>query len=141
MSQYGSPPPEGSDRYGGSQYGDQPPPKPGTGFAVASLVTGIIALIVSITIVGGLLFGLVALVLGIVALGRAKRGGGGRGMAITGIVLGVLGALVAIGLIVAAVLFATSDAGQSLQECIDAAGTDQAAVEQCQRDLQDSLTN
>lgn len=141
MSQYGSPPPEGSNPYGASPYGNEPPPKSGTGFGVAALLAGVAALLSSITIVGGLLLGLVAVILGIVALRRARRGGGGRGLAITGLVLGVLGALIAVGLIVAAVLFANSDTGQSLQDCVEEAGNDQTAIEQCQRDLQDSLTN
>jgi hypothetical protein len=65
----------------GSPYGR--PATPGTdGFAIASLVTGILSL------------GVVALVLGIVGLNRVKRSGqGGKGLAIAGIVLGVLGTL------------------------------------------------
>jgi uncharacterized protein DUF4190 len=73
-----------------------PPPSPPAGYptggrtnglAVASLVLGIVWLCG----VGSIL----ALVLGFMALGRIKRTGeGGRGMAIAGIVLGTIGAVV-----------------------------------------------
>ena len=55
-------------------------------------VLGILALLLSWTILGGVVLGLLAIILGWVASRRARRGlASGRGMAITGIVLGVVG--------------------------------------------------
>ena len=86
----------------------QPPAGGGTnGAAIAALIVGILALLGGIIpfigVVAGILLGLIALVLGIVGLRKARAPGvgTGRGMAITGIVLGILGLLFGIGQIVA----------------------------------------
>lgn len=77
---YGSSP-YGSSPYGAAPYGTQH--TPGTdGFAIAALVTGLLTM------------GIVPIILGIIALSRIKRSGqDGRGLAIAGIVLGVIGLL------------------------------------------------
>ncbi|MFJ9678970.1 DUF4190 domain-containing protein [Streptomyces sp. NPDC101194] len=61
------------------------PPVGRNGLAVAAMVLGIIGLITSIVVVGGLL-GVIGLILGIAALMKAGRTGVGRGMSITGAV-------------------------------------------------------
>lgn len=70
------------------------PPRKGSGLAIASMVLGIIALLLSwIPIVNNLaaVLAVVALGLGIPALLRARRGvAGGRGLAITGLVTSVV---------------------------------------------------
>ncbi|SDO72346.1 DUF4190 domain-containing protein [Geodermatophilus sp. DSM 45219] len=70
------------------------PPRKGSGLAIASMVLGIIALLLSwIPIVNYLaaVLAVVALGLGIPALLRARRGvAGGRGLAITGLVTSVV---------------------------------------------------
>ena len=66
-----------------------PPPLPKLGLAIASLVLGILALVLSLVLVGGLL-GVVGLILGIVHV-KGKRGP--NGMAWAGISLAVLGIL------------------------------------------------
>lgn len=71
------------------------------GFAVASLVTGIVALVVVITGWGGVALGLAALVLGIVALKKSQP----KGMSVTGIVTGSLGLVGGILVLVIAALF------------------------------------
>ena len=63
----------------------EPPPSEKKGLAIASLICGLLICI-------PLLSGLAALILGILALTR--KGQGGKGMAIAGIVLGVLGIIV-----------------------------------------------
>jgi hypothetical protein len=55
------------------------------GLAIASLVCGIVGLIIFAIILGPL-----AIIFGGVGLSRAKSGAGHRGMAIAGIVLGIL---------------------------------------------------
>jgi uncharacterized membrane protein len=129
MSQY---PPE-------QPYGEPPRSRP-KGMAITALVLGILALVLSWTIIGGILLGLTAIVLGIIAAGRAKRGtAGGRGMAITGAVLGLIGAVLAGVLVAIGVSFLNSDSAQDLQDCLQQAGDDQAAAEQCRVDFEDSV--
>jgi hypothetical protein len=88
--QYGPPP----QPYG---YGP-PPPKPGTdGFAIASLVFGII---------GGILL---SAIFGFVALSRIRRTGrGGRGLALAGLVLSGVWVLI-YGVIIVAVIATSAD--------------------------------
>lgn len=65
------------------------PARAGSGFAIASLVLGIIGLIGVIFI-----FSVPAIIFGGVALTRVSSGrGSGRGMAIAGLVLGIIGTL------------------------------------------------
>lgn len=88
------PPPPPSASTGGS-----PTSGSGTnGLAIASLV-------VSLTCCGP-----VGAVLGFVALGQIKRSGEqGRGMAVAGVVVGVLGTLAAVASVVAALLIGSFD--------------------------------
>jgi len=127
----------GQQPYGNQQYGGQPPAKRGKGLAIAALVLGILALLSSITIIGGILLGLLAVILGIVAAAKAKKGtGGGRGLAITGIVLGVLGIVIS-GAIIA---FGVSLFGD-IQSCVEDNGGGQAAIEQCEQELNEQFQN
>lgn len=73
------------------------PVLPTNGAATASLVLGIVSIITSLLFVPAI----VGLVLGIVGIGRARRltPQVGRGKAITGIVLSVLGLLIGIGIV------------------------------------------
>jgi len=99
-------------------------------------VLGILALLLSWTLFGGIVFGIVAIVLGLIGRGRAKRGEATNGgMALTGVILGALGLLIAIGIIVFAAVFATSDSGKSLIKCVNAAGGDQAKIQACQSEF------
>jgi hypothetical protein len=89
---YGAPPPP-PPAYGAPQpaYGAPPPPAPAqsNGFAVASLIFGII---------GGSLLGLI---FGFIGLSKAKKiGGKGRGMSITGIILSVVWLVASVGVVV-----------------------------------------
>jgi hypothetical protein len=131
--------PYGNDPYA-AQYQQGPPPKRGKGLAISALVLGILALLLSWTVLGGILFGLIAVVLGLVASSKAKKGrAGGRGMAIAGIVLGVVGIVIAGALIALGASFLNSEEGQRLQDCLDEAGQDQAAIEQCNDRFGDDL--
>jgi hypothetical protein len=67
------------------------------GLAIASLVCGIVGLLVFAIILGPL-----AVIFGGVGLSRANSGAGHRGMAIAGIVLGIVDVLLFVVLIVAA---------------------------------------
>ncbi len=123
-------------------YQSTQPRQGGSGMAIAALVLGVLAVLTSWTVIGGILLGLVAIVLGFIASSRAKRGqGGGRVMAILGILAGALGVVLSIVLIYIGVSFLNSDSGQDLQDCLRQAGTDEAAQTQCQREVEDDLQN
>ena len=72
----------------------QPPPRQSNGLAIASLVCGIIGLLVF-----GIILGPLAIIFGSVGISRASRGASGKGMAIAGLILGVIATVVAIILI------------------------------------------
>jgi hypothetical protein len=100
------PAPSPYQSYGPPSYAPPPvPPKKGAGLAIASMVLGIVALLLSwIPIVNNLaaVLAVVGLGLGIPALLRARRGShGGKGLAITGLVTSVL----AIALVIVTQLF------------------------------------
>lgn len=132
--QYGGQPPYGQPAFGGHG------PKK-NGFGVAALVLGILALLGSITIVGGFLFGILAIIFGVLGRGRVKRGEADNGgMAITGLVLGALGLVISIVIVAAGVSFLSSESGQELQDCINDATT-QSEIDQCRVQFEDSLTS
>lgn len=124
-------------------YGAGPTPAPPrNGAGVAALVLGILAVLTGIFLLGGLL-GLIAIALGIVGITRASKGiATNRGVAIGGLVLGVIGVLMTVAVVVFAVfslnLFNDIDQGRFMS-CVQDAGSDQAALQQCQRDLEDRL--
>ena len=126
--------------YGSDPYGSAPAPARSlpTGLAVASLVLGILGLLSSPILLGGLL-GLVAVILGVVALGKIKRGeAGGRGLALGGIVTGVLAMLVTVLILVTVGSFLANNADEinNLTECLDQANNNQTEIEACQDQFQ-----
>ena len=148
-SQSGSPQ-YGAPQYGSQQYGSQPyggpafgearrPPRNGLG--IAALVLGILAIITGLFLVGGLL-GIAAIVLGVLGRKRAARGEATNGgMALAGIVLGVLGLLLsALAVFGAVSLFNSSEFG-NLTECLQSAGDDRAAQQECRADFEDQVTS
>jgi hypothetical protein len=112
-------PPPGA--YPPPQYPGFPPAPagPSNGPAVASLVVGIVALITAPVVVG-LVLGIVAVFMGVSARRRVKRGEAGHaGVALAGIVLGVLAT--AVGLVIAVILafgFATDQFNSTYQHCL-----------------------
>lgn len=124
--------------YGTDPSGAAPTRSLPTGMAVASLVLGILGLLTSAFLLGGLL-GLVAVILGVIALSKIKRGeAGGRGMAVGGIITGILAMLVTI-LIVATVgaFFANNkDDIDSLTECLNRANNNQTEIQACQDEFE-----
>ncbi|MBB2990601.1 heme/copper-type cytochrome/quinol oxidase subunit 2 [Mycolicibacterium iranicum] len=132
------PPPPGSypGGYPPPPYGAYPPPVPAApknGLGTASLVVGIVSLF---TLFGGVVLGVVAVVLGFLGRGRVARGEATNGgVALAGIVLGALSIVVSIALIVVVgifgVAFFNEVGGSDYIDCVNRAGSDQAAVEQC----------
>lgn len=62
-------------------------PRSRNGFGIAALVLGLFALLLSWTIIGGVLFGILALIFGLLGRARAKRGEATNGgMSVAGVV-------------------------------------------------------
>lgn len=138
----GSPPPGG---FGGPAYGAPGGPGFGpsgsksNGMAIASLVLGILSILTGFFIIGGL-FGIIAIVLGILGLRKAKRGeAGSGGLALAGIVTGTIGLLLAILLIAIVGTLWSNEEFSNLRECMEAAGDDAAAIEECQQQFTDNF--
>ena len=118
-------------------YSNQPARTLPKGMAVASLVLGILGLVLAIFLLGGLL-GLVAVILGVVALGKIKRGeADGKGMAIGGIVTGALAMLLAASLLAVGAAFFARNAEEfsNLADCVAAADNDQAELDACEEEF------
>lgn len=129
--QYGGPPQYGAPPgYGGYQRA------PSNGLGTGALVCGIIGLVLSFVIIGGLV-GAVAVILGVMGLGKVKRQEAtNRGAAIAGIVTGGLAVLVAGLILVVAVVL--SDEIGTYTECVEQATT-QAEIDQCATEFEDSI--
>jgi len=78
------------------QYSQYPPPRTGNGRAITALVMGIAAIMFFWTSILDVVPVVLAIVFGSIGVNDAKRGGTGRNMAVSGIVCGVIGALLAI---------------------------------------------
>jgi len=83
------------------------PAKKAAGLALAALIVGIIAFILGWIPVFGALVGIVAVILGILALRKHQS----KGKALTGVILGGIGALTSLGMLIASIALvgATSD--------------------------------
>ncbi|MDX1886091.1 DUF4190 domain-containing protein [Mycolicibacterium sp. 120270] len=142
--QYPPPPPGGA--YPGSYpppppqpyAGYTPPPQaPKNGLGIAALVIAIIALI---SVFGGVVLGVVAVILGFLGWQRAKRGEATNGgIAVAGIVLGILSIIEAIVVIVLTVWVFNEVGGTDYMQCVADAGSDQAAVQQCVDQFQERV--
>jgi hypothetical protein len=94
------------------------PPGPRNGLGVASLVVGIVALLSSWTIFGGLALGVIAATMGASARGRFRRGQATNGgVAIAGIVLGIVAAVAPI-IILVGLALGTDLLNGDYQHCI-----------------------
>jgi hypothetical protein len=114
----------------------------GAGMATTALVLGILAILTSFTVIGGVLLGVLAIVFGAIAARRARRGLGlGRGRAIAGVVTGIIGVLLAVLLIAVGVSVLNSPAGKNLRDCLSNAHGDQQKIQQCNDQYRNQVTN
>ncbi len=98
-------------------------------------MTAIIALL---SVFGGIVLGFVAVILGFMGWGRAKRGEATNGgVAIAGIILGFLSIIEAVVVIGLSIWGFNQVGGTDYIDCINQAGSDQDAVQQCS----DQFTN
>lgn len=116
-----------------------PPRRPRNGVGVAALVFGILGLLGAVFVIGGLL-GLVAVALGIVGIVRVSKGTAtNRGVAITGLVLGLLSVLASIALVILVFVVFANLGGTELVECVQRSGGGPAAMEQCRAAFEEGL--
>lgn len=127
---YNAPPPYGSPPPGRPPYGDPVQGQARNGLGIAALILGILSII---TIFGGLLLGIPGLIFGILGRKRAKRGGATNGgVALAGIITSTLGVVLFAGYVM---LLLNSATGQRFLDCLDAAGNNKAANQQCSDQL------
>jgi hypothetical protein len=100
-----------------------PPPARATGgLAVAALVIGIVAIILSFTVVFGFVLGALAIVFGAISISRARMpGGGSKGMGVAGLVLGLVAIVFAVLMLVFVVNLGNTfdDQFSNIQFCVD----------------------
>ena len=132
----------GSGGWGGSQPASGAPhpaagsePTATDGLAVAALVVGIVSVVSSFFLLGGI-GGVVAIVLGAIAMARVRKSGRkGRGMAITGLVTGIVAVVIAVLIFAFFSRFATTFFAD-YQECLRETGGDE---EYCDQQLEEQL--
>ena len=134
-SQPGFPPP-----YGQQQFGMPPAPAGNrNGLGTAALVLGILSLVTWFLFIGGV-FGIIAVVLGALGRGRAKRREASNGgMALAGIITGAVGVLLTVLVVVGVAALWNSEEFSNVRECLEEAGSDQEAIDDCARQFEDSV--
>jgi hypothetical protein len=125
--------------YGSTGYG-APAAQRRNGFGVAALVLGVLAVLSAWTVIGGIILGILAVIFGVLGRGRARRGEATNGgMSMAGIVLGVIGTLIAIALIALAVSAFNSPAGRSYRQCLAQSAGNTTLIERCMTDFSHRL--
>lgn len=120
--------------------GQAPPPvAPRNGLGIAALVLAIIGLLFCWSIFGGVILGIIAVIVGFVARGRVKRGEADNGgIAMAGIVLGFLS--IVAGLVFVAIYFLVfRQVGGNYIDCMNKAGNDTSAKQQCADEFRQHL--
>lgn len=133
-------PPVGQPGYPPPPYPGYPPAGPRNGLGIASLVLAIAGLLLVWSVAGGIILGAVGAALGFVARRRVTRGQANNGgMAIAGIVLGILA--VVVGLVFAGiwVAFWREAGGGSYVDCLQNAGSDKVRQQQCVDQFRDKV--
>ncbi|ANW21821.1 hypothetical protein I3J09_06070 [Streptomyces clavuligerus] len=76
---------------GGPPPGWQPPASPSNGMAITALVLGAVAVCLFWAVGLGVVLGVLAVIFGGIGASRARTTGSGRGLAVSGLVLGAVG--------------------------------------------------
>jgi len=133
-------PSSGRGPAGSAEYA--PPAHPRNGIGITALVLGIVAIVASITVIGGILLGIIAIVLGFIGRSRAKKGHATNGgVALAGIITGAAGVVLSIVLVVAGAALFFGNGGSDLVNCINNAHGDQTAINQCNTQYRDKVQN
>lgn len=114
------------------EYYTPAPVAPRNGLGIAALVVAIIGVISCFLVAPAIVLGIVAVILGFMGRGRVKRGEADNGgVAMAGIVLGVLSIVVGLAFIaIWAGLFKEVGAGDYF-DCLQQAGQDRVKVQEC----------
>lgn len=128
------------------QYPGYPPPGPGNapknGMGIAALVVAIAGIVTALSVVGGVALGIAAVVLGFIGHGRVKRGEADNGgVAIAGMVLGVLAVIAGIGCIFVYVGIWRTAGGGDYVDCMTKAGSDATEQQQCTERFREHFEN
>jgi Domain of unknown function (DUF4190) len=150
---YPPPPPMGYGPGYGLGY-PPPPPQPYAGYqppimtmrnglGIAALILALLSLPAALTIVGGFVLGIAAIILGVMGRNRVKKGEANNGgVAIAGIVLGAFGVLLSIIMVVVAVVagkWFLDFGGRDYIDCMQSAGNDVAAQQQCEDEFRGKI--
>ena len=131
-------PPAPPQPWGG--YAPPPPLSPKNGLGIAALVIAIVGLLFCWTVFGGIVLGAVAVVVGFVARGRVKRGEADNGgVAIAGIVLGVISVIAGLAFIAIWVGVFNEVGGGDYLDCVRSAGQDQEKIDSCVNQFRDHV--
>jgi len=90
---------------------------PSTGLAVTSMVLGIVAIVINCccTLLGAAL-GIAAIITGFIALNKVKDGtGAGKGMAMAGLICGIIAVVLGIGLLILSLVINVPNIMQEIQ--------------------------
>lgn len=129
---------------GGTGYPGQGAPMgaPRNGFGIAALVLGILAIVLSWSAVGGILFGVLAIIFAILGMRRASRGvATNKGMSISGLVTGIVGLIIGIIVAIALGSFVSVFGGtvSNYTDCVKQANNDQVKIQQCENQFQQQI--
>lgn len=141
MSMYpgGGYPPPPPPPYANQGYGVYPS-SPRNGVGTAALVLGIVGLLTSWSVVGGLLFGLGAVACGIVGRGRVKEGLANNAVvAGAGIALGALATVLAVVFVFVVIGFYRQVGFADYTGCMTRAGQDQNAQSTCVQEFRSRI--
>lgn len=127
-------------------YGPYPsaPTGPRNGLGVAALVTAIVGLLLVWSVVPGFVVGIVAVVMGFLARGRCKRGeADNNAVATAGVALGIVAVVLSMAFIVIwstlGMHWFNEVGGGDYVSCLQKAGQDKTAQEQCQDEFEKHL--
>ncbi|MGB3486451.1 MAG: DUF4190 domain-containing protein [Mycobacterium sp.] len=128
--------------YGGGPYAPPPPAAPKNGLGIAALVVAILSLPAVLTVFGGFVLGLVAIILGFIGYNRAKKGQATNGgVAIAGVVLGLVGIALNAALIAFGVWGFLQVGGGDYFDCMQRAGSDTSAQLDCEDEFRGNIEN
>lgn len=134
---YPPPPPQ---PYSG--WAPPPPTTPKNGLGTASLIIAIVAVLLVWTVFGGVILGITAAAMGFFAYARVKRGQANNGgIAISGIVLGILAIVGGLAFIAIWVAIFNQVGGGNYVDCLRNAGQDRAKIQKCADDFKQHIQN
>jgi Domain of unknown function (DUF4190) len=135
-------PPPGSwypPPYPYASYGP-PPVAERNGLGTGALIASVASLPAAFTVFGGFILAIAGIVLGIMGYNRARRGEATNpGIAIAGIVVGVLGVILSVALVALGIWGFYKVGGVDYVDCIQRAGSDTVQRMRCEEQFRDSL--